>query len=44
MNLKSAFSLLRLSVRPTFKDKEKEFDEVLEQHKKDIVVDNSTDL
>jgi hypothetical protein len=44
MNLRSIFNLWRLSVKPTFEEKEKEFDEVLEEHKVDFEKDNADDL
>lgn len=44
MNLRSAFNLLRLSVRPTKEQKDKEFDEVLEEHKVNFQVDNTSNL
>ena len=44
MELRSALNLLRLSRKPTKKEKDKEFDEVLEERKVDFVTDNSTDL
>ena len=44
MKLRSAFNLLRLSRKPTKKEKDKEFDKVLEERKVDFAIDNSTDL
>lgn len=44
MNLREVFDRLRMSRKPTKEEKDKEFDEVLKEHKVDFAVDNASDL